>query len=31
MRIYEEPIIEISTLASSDVITVSSPDLDHEW
>ena len=31
MKIYEEPILEISALASSDVITESGPDLDHEW
>ena len=31
MKIYEEPILEISTLTSSDVITSSGPDNDYEW
>ena len=31
MKIYEEPILEISTLNSSDVITTSTEDWESEW
>ena len=30
MRIYEEPTLEISTLASSDIITISGGDTQYD-